>query len=262
MEDKLRAVEHAYTSLFAHAKATPYGMRYDDPALPDMYSHNFFRIDNGKLKFFAGIYEEERQYRRAHKQTKLWIEAFDYGPADLPADTARLTVRAELVRHLVMVARIDDLTPPSRTDLRLVCADVDDDFASAKIVDIASFPPDLQDFASRRFARKLPVYRDDQSGFYLFVAFVDEVPIGKCDLLIHDEIAKVEDVDVIEPYRGKGFGGEMIAQTARAAAEMGAQRLMLQVDEVNPAARLYRRLGFREVGTNLVFNCDVRSSPE
>lgn len=52
-----------------------------------------------------------------------------------------------------------------------------------------------------------------------------------------------------EQDRGRGVGSEaMRLVLAHAFGEMGLQRVWLHVHEDNPAARLYRRLGFRDEG--------------
>jgi ribosomal-protein-alanine N-acetyltransferase len=48
--------------------------------------------------------------------------------------------------------------------------------------------------------------------------------------------------------RGQGMGRALIERTVVVAAEKGAQRLLLEVREDNPALALYRGAGFSEIG--------------
>lgn len=57
----------------------------------------------------------------------------------------------------------------------------------------------------------------------------------------------VEDVFVDPRHRGHGIGAAMLGFAEDAALDLGAVRLELHVRRGNPAARLYRRLGFELV---------------
>lgn len=49
-------------------------------------------------------------------------------------------------------------------------------------------------------------------------------------------------------YRGQGLGQKLLARFARAAQARGAQRLLLEMRQDNPAERLYRQFGFTVIG--------------
>ncbi len=48
-------------------------------------------------------------------------------------------------------------------------------------------------------------------------------------------------------HRGKGHAGAILAAMGRAAQERGAEKVLLQVEEANPARRIYRRASFRPI---------------
>ena len=45
-------------------------------------------------------------------------------------------------------------------------------------------------------------------------------------------------------YRGKGHASAILAALGRAARDRGVTRVFLQVEEANPARRIYRAAGF------------------
>ena len=53
---------------------------------------------------------------------------------------------------------------------------------------------------------------------------------------------------VAPEYRGKGLGRRMLARFAADASARGAQRLLLEMRQGNPAESLYRHFGFAAVG--------------
>jgi ribosomal protein S18 acetylase RimI-like enzyme len=55
---------------------------------------------------------------------------------------------------------------------------------------------------------------------------------------------RVVDIAILKAYRGKGLGTSALTECQRQCQEAGA-RMELQVDQGNPARRLYERLGFQ-----------------
>lgn len=58
-------------------------------------------------------------------------------------------------------------------------------------------------------------------------------------------------VAVTAAYRGRGIGRALVAAAMAQAAVDGFDRLSLSVEPDNPASRLYQRLGFRRIATDL-----------
>ncbi|WP_405092149.1 GNAT family N-acetyltransferase [Micromonospora sp. NBC_01392] len=58
----------------------------------------------------------------------------------------------------------------------------------------------------------------------------------------------VDQVGVVPGWRGRRVGAYLVARVLRGLAEAGADAAWLCVNDDNPAAGLYRRLGFREAG--------------
>jgi GNAT superfamily N-acetyltransferase len=62
-----------------------------------------------------------------------------------------------------------------------------------------------------------------------------------------ESVAAVGNVFCLPAYRGKGLGAKLTSAVVNALIKEGIQTIGLNVGPRNPAARLYRRLGFREV---------------
>jgi [ribosomal protein S18]-alanine N-acetyltransferase len=54
-------------------------------------------------------------------------------------------------------------------------------------------------------------------------------------------------VAVRDDARGAGLGAQLMTELAALARARGVEQLSLSVDTENPAARLYERLGYRDV---------------
>ncbi len=66
-----------------------------------------------------------------------------------------------------------------------------------------------------------------------------------------DEIDLV-DIALLPGARGRGIGGALIVELCREGARDG-RPVRLRVERTNPALRLYRRLGFVEIGDDNVY---------
>ncbi|MFI7604878.1 GNAT family N-acetyltransferase [Micromonospora sp. NPDC049366] len=58
----------------------------------------------------------------------------------------------------------------------------------------------------------------------------------------------VDQVGVVPQWRGRGLGAYLVVRALRSLAEDGADAVWLCVNDDNPAAALYRRLGFTNAG--------------
>lgn len=75
------------------------------------------------------------------------------------------------------------------------------------------------------------------------VAFDDILPIGTCRLHVVDETtAKIERVAVLEEYRGKGIGKEVIQEAEKWLTEKGIRRIIIM--SRTEAVGFYEKLGY------------------
>lgn len=71
-------------------------------------------------------------------------------------------------------------------------------------------------------------------------------PVGRLYLERRPKIMTMLDIALLPDWRGRGIGTALIAAVLDEAAATG-QAVGIMVEKFNPAQRLYRRLGFREV---------------
>src|SRR5690606_37791546 len=72
----------------------------------------------------------------------------------------------------------------------------------------------------------------------------DIEPVGLLRLCDEDGPLGLRDLQVVPERQGQGIGTWAVRQTQALALERGSVCVQLRVYEENPAARLYRRLGF------------------
>jgi RimJ/RimL family protein N-acetyltransferase len=75
----------------------------------------------------------------------------------------------------------------------------------------------------------------------------DGEPIGRLYVQRRQNELRIIDISLLPEYRGRGIGGALLKQLLDEAEATG-RPVRIHVERFNPAARLYRRLGFVERG--------------
>ncbi|MDD3242452.1 MAG: GNAT family N-acetyltransferase, partial [Eubacteriales bacterium] len=87
-----------------------------------------------------------------------------------------------------------------------------------------------------------------EGGVDCYLCYFGEEPVGSCDLLVWDGMAKGEDFTICSQWRKQGFGSAVLAQLAAIAREKGAQTFYVMTDEDDTAWQMYRKCGMERVG--------------
>jgi GNAT superfamily N-acetyltransferase len=120
-------------------------------------------------------------------------------------------------------------------------------YASTRAEELAPIPwTDAQKraFLDAQFEAQHSYYRDHFAGADFLVILVDGAPAGR--LYVHrraDEIGLV-DIALVPAIRNGGLGTELIRELLAESARSGVP-VRIHVEHLNPARRLYERLGFR-----------------
>ena len=81
-----------------------------------------------------------------------------------------------------------------------------------------------------------------------FVARIDGVLAGQCELYVDGHDAQVEFVDTLEEFRGRGVARAVVLGAVAAARDAGAEHIFIMGDDDDWPKELYRRLGFDPIG--------------
>ena len=90
-------------------------------------------------------------------------------------------------------------------------------------------------------------------GARFFVAHVDGMQAGHCELFVDGAAALVENVGTLERFRNKGVARSVVLHALEAAREAGAIRTFIVADEEDWPKELYHRLGFDPLGVDVPF---------
>ena len=96
----------------------------------------------------------------------------------------------------------------------------------------------------------------DYAGNYPDAAFqvilVDGTPAGRLYVDRRGDELRIIDIALLPEHRGSGIGGALLRELLAEAATAG-KPVRIHVERVNPALRLYERLGFRRTGDDGIY---------
>jgi GNAT superfamily N-acetyltransferase len=113
---------------------------------------------------------------------------------------------------------------------------------------VADLPPDIKSvFLTQQFAAQYAHY-DTAYRPYSDFRIIERggTPVGRLYLFANHDDVRIVDIALLPECRGQGIGHALIATVIEDARANG-QTVSIHVEQFNPAQRLYRRLGFRDV---------------
>lgn len=255
MFSKLINCEIDYIKNFTNNQETKETIKFYDNKLRDMYTHNFILIKEDVCEDkFKEIVSKELENRQSQKEDFLRIE-FNF------------PIENDLIQKLPLVPQV------SKYDFMYISSEVSNCLYGNKdcVVKKAETEEILKDgikvdvlanqsnmgyeFANKRIYRKADVYNQRNSNLGLYVCYHDKVPIGNCELMLNNDLAKIEDFDILENFQRKGFGTSVLKYLIEEAREYGVKFLYLITDSEDTAKEMYKKCGFKKIGekTELFF---------
>ncbi|MCL2621216.1 MAG: GNAT family N-acetyltransferase [Defluviitaleaceae bacterium] len=242
--DKMRECEIEYVKCFSKANNTsPDFIRFTDPLMPDMYSHNYTWVKS------AGYDKDLLQIIRC--------EVAD-GKSDFCMIHCHIPVSENLLNSMKTWG-----TQPEVSVMGWYVYDISQKF-NARDCDIRKLDkPEMvddllhletendgdvlgADFCQRRAERRAKVYLAED-GISSYICYHEGRAIGHCHLFVHGDTAKIEDFSVLEYHQRKGFGTAILKKMIDTALLAGATTIYLVTDEDDTAKEMYQKLGFSKV---------------
>jgi ribosomal protein S18 acetylase RimI-like enzyme len=214
---------------------TRYGTAVLGDAIPDVYDHNYVSVEEphvGAAELAADADEAlaDRRHRR--------VIVAD-GPPGLAVDFAE---RGYVLSTHLVLAHMRDLD--RRVDTRAVRELPLDDLLPARTEATLREPWGDESLAHQLNEAKRRIGRAVPTRFY--GAVVDGDVAGWCELRTGDGIAQIEDVEVLEEFRGRGLGRALV-QHALDEGRRSGDLVFLEALADDWPRELYARLGFTAV---------------
>jgi GNAT superfamily N-acetyltransferase len=109
-------------------------------------------------------------------------------------------------------------------------------------------------FLHQQFRAQHVYYQEHFAGSAFDVILSSDVPAGRLYVARWPTEIRILDISLLPAWRGQGLGGAIL-QTLQDEAAAAGKPLTIHVERMNPALRLYQRLGFtlREDGGVYLF---------
>ena len=117
----------------------------------------------------------------------------------------------------------------------------------AEEVAVTGWPPEMQAaFLQQQHQAQHSHYRLHYADAAWLIIQQHGADVGRLYLDCRDDDVRVVDISLVPPARGQGIGGAVLRDVLAMAADSG-RIVGIHVEKVNPARRLYERLGFAMV---------------
>jgi ribosomal protein S18 acetylase RimI-like enzyme len=115
-------------------------------------------------------------------------------------------------------------------------------YASTRAEELANVPwhDDAKDgFLRAQFDAQDRWWREHYAGALFDVVLVDGEPAGRLYVYANEDEIRIVDIALLPEHRGRGIGSALLAGVLA-----DGRRVTIHVERMNPALRLYERLGF------------------
>lgn len=246
----LKETDRKYLECFCRRTRDGFFIRYTDPALPDMYCHNFLYLKKPvRAPLLRKTLEKLLEQARAGGNMFFRVELCD-DPASQPeafpsGGTVEhngeyfLTPDRTAVEHWLYAPSCQIRPMTAQTDATLL-ADVE-----------LSLDQNIygRDFCIRRAERRTRVYISNNH-CRNYLVFIEGTPAGTCTLFEHNGIAKLGNLAVCPERQHQKVASTLLRTLALTALDDGCTAFCLNADEKAAPKKLYQALGFQKVSDN------------
>jgi spore maturation protein CgeE len=254
--NKFINTEIAYIKKFTENYENNEIIRFSDNSLLDMHMHNFTLIKScDSIEEFRRIIFEELVNRKDENANFLRIEFNFY-------------MEEDFIKNLPVVPKVSKYDymyiEPQMSEFLVgnegcIVKKALSEKALKKGIEVdilANQSAMGAEFARKRIYRKLEVYKQLHSNVNLYVCDYNSVSIGNCEFMLNNDIAKIEDFDILHDYQRKGFGTSVLKHLLEEAKANCVEFAYLITDSGDTAKEMYEKCGFKKVGekTELFFD--------
>ncbi|MBU3191860.1 GNAT family N-acetyltransferase [Clostridium bowmanii] len=256
MFSKFTSTDIVYTKKFSENYEDNEIIRSYDNNLQDMYMHNFTLIKNSICKDrFGKIILYELEKRKAENANFLRIE-FNFAIENDFINNLPVIPQVTKYDYMYIDPHMGEYLT-GNDECVLTKALSEKTLKKGIEVDILANQSAMgTEFTRKRIYRKSEVYKQINSNLDLYVCDYNGISICKCEFMLNNSIAKIENFDILKSYQRKGFGNSVIKHLLEEAIQHCVEFVYLITDSGDTAKGMYKKCGFKKAGekTELFFD--------
>ncbi|KAB3529414.1 GNAT family N-acetyltransferase [Alkaliphilus serpentinus] len=242
--EELKECENTYLSYFTEVTELNDHWLFKDHHIADMYTHNFIYIKEGlnnqdALNLVKGKINDSRDKSFInflfHPNYHLdWKSFKDIGLE--VSFLAYMTIEAEKFK----IYKLNE-------ECIVKIAEDEGMLYDGIICDINGDDSDFS-FSYRSNIRKKNVFLNHRDRFFYFIAYINNVPVGKCEVFIDGNLLRVESLMVLDSFRGKRIGSNILHAVKEFAIKKNIKTIYLMAEVDDTPKEMYRKMGFDTLG--------------
>ncbi|MBU3144593.1 GNAT family N-acetyltransferase [Clostridium sp. CF012] len=256
MFSEFSSTEIVYIKKFTESYEDDEIIRFYDKNLQGMYMHNFTLIKNSVCRDkFRKIIFDELEKRKDENANFLRIE-FNFSIEDNFINNLPVVPEVTKYDYMYIDPKMNDYLVGNEGCI-IKRASSEQILKEGIEVDILANESAMgTEFARKRIYRKSEVYKELTSNLDLYVCTYNGISIGNCEFMLNNDIAKIEDFDILKSYQRKGFGTSVLKYLLEEAKENCVEFVYLITDSCGTAKEMYEKCGFKKAGekTELFFD--------
>lgn len=247
MLDKIILNEISYISNFSKPLSKDNYIKFSDDNIPDMYTHNFCLIEKPFSEdWFKDFTDKSISERKKENADFLHLEL------NFPIKNSMIEgyyIEPEMDKCYYMIIETKEYSQLSgNQNCNVLKATNQKILNDGGAIDVIVNTPDCgEDFSIRRKERKHQIYKADNNVSF-FVCYNNDIPVGMCELYINNDIAKIEEFDVLENHQRKGFGTAILKELLEVSHNNGAKYAYVVTSSDETAKEMYSKCGFKKIG--------------
>lgn len=260
MFNKFLSTELMYTKKFTENYEDDEIIRFYDNNLKDMHMHNFTFIKDSVCKDkYKEIIFQELEKRKNENAGFLRIEFNFSAEEDFISHLPIVPAVTKYDYMYIESGKSGDLTGNKEC---IVKKAVSENLLKEGIeVDVLANESAMgAEFARKRIDRKSEVYKQINSNLNLYVCYHNDIPVGNCEFMLNNDIAKIEDFDILNNYQRKGFGTSVLKHLLEEAKKNCVEFVYLITDGGDTAKEMYEKCGFNKIGEKTELFFDLTSN--
>jgi len=236
----LKQCENEYLSYFTQTTEFTNYTIYKDDYINDMYTHNFIYLKKGLDNENALSFVKEKIEENNEKSFLNFLFDPDY---DLNWKSfVELGLDVSFLLYMAIDTEKFNL-PKLNKDCTVEIAKSLEMFYDGIICDIIGDGNDFP-FLYRCNMRKKDVFLKNKDNLFYFIAYINNVPVGKCEVYINDKLLRIESLMVLDCFRNMRIGSNILNAIKEFALQKNIKTIYLMAEEDDTPKEMYSKMGF------------------